>query len=51
MKCGCERIEKLVSTERKTLRMFFSATLRDRISSSEVTERMGVESTEEWLMR
>ncbi len=38
-------IIKLVSTER----MMCGVTLRGRISSSEFSERVGVESIEEWL--
>ncbi len=48
---GVKVLKKLVSTERKMLRMMRCATLRDRISTSEVVESVGVESIGEWLRR
>ncbi len=39
-------LHAVVSTERKMLTMLCSVTFRDRISSSEIAERMGVESVE-----
>ncbi len=38
-----KELNQLVSTERKMLRMMKVVTLRVRISSSEVAERVGVE--------
>ncbi len=46
-----KKLKKLVSTERKMLRMMSGVTLRDKISSSGVAEREGVGSIEEWLRR
>ena len=42
-------MNKLVSTERKMQRMMLR--LKDRISSSEVAEKMGAELMVEWLRR
>ncbi len=48
---GLKVPNKLISTKKKMLRMMCGVILWIRISSSEVAERMGVESIEEWLRR
>ncbi len=48
---GVKLLNKLVSTEKKMLRMMCGVTLSYRIRSSEITERLGVESIEEWLRK
>ncbi len=48
---GLKGLNKLLLTERKMLRMIFVVTPRDRITSSDVAERVGVELMEEWLRR
>ncbi len=48
---GVKQLNKLVSTERKILRMICGVTLSYRIKRSEVTERMGVDSIEVRLRR
>ncbi len=41
MGVGVKELNKLFSTERKMFRMMCGITLRDRISRSEVVERVG----------
>ncbi len=44
---GVKELNKLVSTERKILRIMCGFTMRYKISISEVAERVGVELIEE----
>ncbi len=46
---GVKELNKLVSTERKMVRMICGVTLKDRINSSEIAERVNLESIEDWL--
>ncbi len=48
---GVKELNKLVSTERKMLRMMCGITLKDKVTNVEVAERVGVESLEVWLRR
>ena len=44
---GLKEVNNPISTERKKLRMMYGVTLRERISSSEVAKRVGIEWIEE----
>ncbi len=46
-----KELNKIVSTERKMLRMMCGVALRGRISSLKVAERVSVELIEEWVRR
>ncbi len=48
---GVQELNELVSTERKMDGMMCGVTLRDRINSTQIVERVGVGSIEEWLRR
>ena len=46
-----EEVRRLVSTERRMLRMMCGVSLKDKVRSSEIGERIGVECIETWMRR
>ena len=46
---GVKELKRLVSTKRRMLRMISGVRLWDRINSSDVAERVGVEFIEDWF--